>query len=230
MKIIASDFDGTLLIRNKLREGDLRSIKSFQDRGNLFGIVTGRSFHSLNKLIEGKLSPDFVIANNGSHILIRNEKAMTELVKFTLDKTKVARLINFYKPYFPVKIFTDKARSLDRLDEIMDREEILALAIYSDKNLDNPFDEDFSFHKSIGVIDVINKQVSKKTGIEFIKDFYGYDKEIYSIGDDLNDISFLEASRLSFTLNSVSEEEVLKVSNYKVENIEELIENIEKWT
>lgn len=229
MKIIASDFDGTIFIDYKLREGDLRSIESFQRSGNLFGIVTGRSFNSLNNLIEGKINPDFVIANNGAHILIKNEKTMEELLKVSLDKTKASRLIDFYKPYFPITIFTDKDRVLEKIEKIFPEEEILALAIYSDEILVNPFCEDFSFHKSIGVIDVINKGVSKKTGIDFIKDFYGYDKEIYSIGDDLNDISFLEASRLSFTLNYVKEKEVLRASNYRVSGIKDLIENIDRW-
>lgn len=95
--------------------------------------------------------------------------------------------------------------------------------------LENPFQEDLSFHKSIGVTDVINSAVSKQTGIEFIKDFYGFDKEIIAIGDDFNDIKFLEQTSLSFSLNYVEEKEVLDAVNFTVEGIRELIENIDEF-
>lgn len=229
MKLIASDFDGTIFIDGKIKIEDIKAIRDFQDKGNLFGLVTGRSYHSLLVLIEGKLAPDFVIANNGSHIFVKDGKKMTEILKYSLDQDKLRDVIDYYGRTYPIRIFTDKDRAVDRLEDLREDEEVLSLAIYSDHMLENPFQEDFSFHKSIGVIDVINSAVSKQTGIEFIKDFYGFDKEIIAIGDDFNDISFLEQTRLSFSLNYVKEKEVLDAVNFKVEGIRELIENIDKF-
>lgn len=229
MKLIASDFDGTIFIDEKIKTEDIEAIRDFQAKGNLFGLVTGRSYHSLLVLIEGKIGPDFVIANNGSHIFVKNGKEMTEILKYSLDKDKVRDVIDYYGTTFSTKLFTDKDRAVDDIRALREGEEILSLAIYSDHMLENPFQEDFSFHKSIGVIDVINSAVSKQTGIEFIKDFYGFDKEIIAIGDDFNDISFLEKTRLSFSLNYVKEQQVLDAVNFTVEGIRELIENIEKY-
>lgn len=229
MKLIASDFDGTIFIDGKIKTEDIKAIRDFQDKGNLFGLVTGRSYHSLLVLIEGKLAPDFVIANNGSHIFVKDGKNMTEILKYSLDKDKLRDVIDYYGRTYPIRLFTDKDRAVDKNSDLREGEEILSLAIYSDHMLENPFQEDFSFHKSIGVIDVINSAVSKQTGIEFIKDFYGFDKEIIAIGDDFNDISFLEQTRLSFSLNYVKEKEVLDAVNFKVEGIRELIENIDKF-
>lgn len=227
MKLIASDFDGTIFIDEKIKTEDIEAIRDFQDKGNLFGLVTGRTYHSLFVLIEGKIDPDFIIANNGSHIFVKNGTDMIEILKYSLDQDKLRDVIDYYGRTYPTKIFTDKDREVDRLEDLREGEEILSLAIYSDHILENPFQEDFSFHKSIGVIDVINSAVSKQTGIEFIKDFYGFDKEIIAIGDDFNDISFLEQTRLSFSLNYVKEKEVLDAVNFKVEGIRELIENID---
>ena len=227
MKLIASDFDGTIFIDGKIKTEDIKAIRDFQDKGNLFGLVTGRTYHSLFVLIEGKIDPDFIIANNGSHIFVKNGKDMTEILKYSLDQDKIRDVMDYYGRTYPTKIFTDKDREVDGLEDLREGEEILSLAIYSDHILENPFQEDFSFHKSIGVIDVINSAVSKQTGIEFIKDFYGFDKEIIAIGDDFNDISFLEQTRLSFSLNYVKEKEVLDAVNFKVEGIRELIENID---
>lgn len=227
MKLIASDFDGTIFIDEKIKTEDIEAIRDFQDKGNLFGLVTGRTYHSLFVLIEGKIDPDFIIANNGSHIFVKNGTDMIEILKYSLDQDKLRDVIDYYGRTYPTKIFTDKDREVGRLEDLREGEEILSLAIYSDHILENPFQEDFSFHKSIGVIDVINSAVSKQTGIEFIKDFYGFDKEIIAIGDDFNDISFLEQTRLSFSLNYVKEKEVLDAVNFKVEGIRELIENID---
>ena len=229
MKLIASDFDGTIFIDEKIKTEDIKAIRDFQDKGNLFGIVTGRTYHSLFVLIEGKIDPDFVIANNGSHIFVKNGKEMTEILKYSLDQDKIMDVIDFYGRKYPTRIFTDEDRAVDKMADLREGEEILSLAIYSDHILENPFQEDFSFHKSIGVIDVINSAVSKQTGIEFIKDFYGFDKEIIAIGDDFNDITFLEQTRLSFSLNYVKEKEVLDAVNFTVEGIRELIENIDDF-
>lgn len=229
MKLIASDFDGTIFIDGKIKTEDIEAIRDFQDKGNLFGIVTGRSYHSLLVLIEGKIDPDFVIANNGSHIFVKNGKKMTEILKYSLDKGKIRDVIDYYGSAYPTKIFTDMDRTVDKIDDLRDGEEILSLAIYSKHMLENPFQECFSYHKSLGVIDVINSAVSKQTGIEFIKDFYGFYKGIIAIGDDFNDIEFLEQTNLSFSLNYVKEKQVLDAVNFTVEGIRELIENIDKF-
>lgn len=226
MKLIASDFDGTIFIDEKIKTEDIRAIRDFQDNGNLFGFVTGRTYHSLFVLIGGKLAPDFVIANNGSHIFVKDGKDMTEILKYSLDKDKLRDVIDYYGRTYPTKLFTDKDRSVDRLEDLGEGEEILSLAIYSDHMLENPFQEDFSFHKSIGVIDVINSAVSKQTGIEFIKDFYGFDKEIIAIGDDFNDIEFLSNTSLSYSLDYVTNKEVRKVCNFSVRSVAELISNL----
>lgn len=229
MKLIASDFDGTIFIDEKIKTEDIKAIRDFQDKGNLFGIVTGRTYHSLFVLIEGKMDPDFVIANNGSHIFVKNGKDMTEVLKYSLDQDKIRDVIDFYGGKYQTRIFTDKDRAVEKIADLIEGEEILSLAIYSDNMLENPFQEDLSFHKSIGVTDVINSAVSKQTGIEFIKDFYGFDKEIIAIGDDFNDIKFLEQTSLSFSLNYVEEKEVLDAVNFTVEGIRELIENIDEF-
>lgn len=226
MKLIASDFDGTIFIDEKIKTEDIRAIRDFQDKGNLFGIVTGRTYHSLFVLIEGKIDPDFVIANNGSHIFVKNGKGMTEILKYSLDKDKIRDVIDFYGRKFPTRIFTDKDRAVDKISDLREGEEILSLAIYSDNMLENPFQEDLSFHKSIGVIDVINSAVSKQTGVEFIKDFYGFDKEIIAIGDDFNDIEFLSNTSLSYSLDYVTNEEVRKVCNFSVRSVAELLSNL----
>ena len=72
MKIIASDYDGTLNyggIDDKKRE----AIKKWRDYGNIFTIVSGRGPADALRIQEkDKLSIDYFIAANGALILNAN--------------------------------------------------------------------------------------------------------------------------------------------------------------
>lgn len=72
----------------------------------------------------------------------------------------------------------------------------MALAIYSDKEITNYFQDDFDFHYSIGVIDVVKKGINKQRGIDIIKKYYSINEEIIAIGDDYNDINFLKIRQI----------------------------------
>ena len=120
-------------------------------------------------------------------------------------------------------IFTENAKKelLSKVDE-----DIMALAIYSDDKIPNYFPEDFDFHYSIGVIDVVKKGINKQRGIDFIKDYYSFDREIIAIGDDYNDIDFLKNTPFSFTLDYVTNEAVRDVCKFSVKSMAALIENL----
>lgn len=120
-------------------------------------------------------------------------------------------------------IFTESAKEND-LKNI--NESIMALAIYSESQIPNHFPEEFDFHYSIGVIDVVKKGINKQRGIDFIKDFYSYDGEIIAIGDDYNDIDFLKNTPLSYTLDYVTNEAVREACNFSVSSVADLIENL----
>ena len=44
MKVLATDFDGTLFRDRTITPADLNAIRRFRRAGNRFGIVTGRHF------------------------------------------------------------------------------------------------------------------------------------------------------------------------------------------
>lgn len=69
MKIIASDYDGTLRQHDTVSAEDAESIRRWQKAGNLFGIITGRGLSSLQPLLRSHgVSCDFLITNNGAAI------------------------------------------------------------------------------------------------------------------------------------------------------------------
>ena len=69
MKIIASDYDGTLRRHHGIDQKDRDAVKKWRENGNLFGIVTGRDQPWINNFInEDKLEVDFLIIYNGTDI------------------------------------------------------------------------------------------------------------------------------------------------------------------
>lgn len=223
--ILASDFDGTIFIEGKISKKDIQAIRDFQATGNLFVLVTGRSFSSLFPLIENKIAPNAVIANNGGHIFVNNNGRLEEVFKAGIPLLKAKRFLEYYLKHIPneIAIFTEN-KKLKNLENI--NEEIMALAIYSDKEITNYFQDDFDFHYSYAVIDVVKKGINKQRGIEIIKKYYSINEEIIAIGDDYNDIDFLKNTPNSYTLDYVSNKDVRKVANFSVNSVAELIKNL----
>lgn len=57
MKILASDYDGTLRTEELVDINDIHAIQEFRKAGNVFGLVTGRSMESIQMEIEKIRSP-----------------------------------------------------------------------------------------------------------------------------------------------------------------------------
>lgn len=223
--ILASDFDGTIYIDFCISEKDIQAIRDFQEAGNLFAIVTGRSYASLYPLIEGKIDPDIIIANNGGHIFVKKNEKLIEIFTANISISKARKFLEFYDKKIDnqMAIFTETRKQFD-IESVTDP--IMALAIYSDTEIPNYFPEDFEFHYSIGVIDVVKKGINKQRGIEIIKKYYKFDGEIIAIGDDFNDIIFLKETPYSYTLDYVTKQKVRSAANYSVESIFHLINKL----
>ena len=90
MKIIASDFDGTLLHRqgneHVISQKDRDAIKKWRAGGNLFGIVTGRGSEMPKTVVNENLDIDFVITFNGAEIYDVSTTP-AKLLKRTLGQT-----------------------------------------------------------------------------------------------------------------------------------------------
>ena len=69
MKIIASDYDGTINYQGKVSDEDKAAIRRFRQAGNKFGIVTGRDAE-LSQWIrqENGFEIDFIISCTGAFI------------------------------------------------------------------------------------------------------------------------------------------------------------------
>ena len=87
MKLLASDFDGTLFFHSEkddMRIRDLKAIRKFQDEGNLFGICTG-----IIEPTRDRVNYDFYIVNSGAIILDKDKN----IIQKNVIKTEVAKKV-----------------------------------------------------------------------------------------------------------------------------------------
>lgn len=228
MKIIVSDFDGTL--SGKDFEENVKAINDFVRRGNLFIIATGRAMNTLaEELSMVDLDCEYYICNDGGVIFDRyfnvvyRKDIRQELVRpiyhllcdddnmietfidtshgYVTDTSKCANGI-IARPY-------DKEKALLTLDTILRKF------------------PDINGYISTNWLNLMDKNVSKKVAIDYLVDTYRYSTyEIYTLGDNINDFQMIEAYQ-GYTFED-SSEDLKSVAKGTIHSIKELIEMIEK--
>ena len=69
MKLLASDYDGTLRYEETVTEEDKEALKRWKEAGNLFVMDTGRSMQSAGMEADRNgIKPDYYITNNGGMV------------------------------------------------------------------------------------------------------------------------------------------------------------------
>ena len=78
MKLLASDYDGTLHFEDGYKQEDLEAIRAFQKQGNMFGLCSGRPLRNLWSLQSEALKFDFIIASSGASFATDPEHVLEE--------------------------------------------------------------------------------------------------------------------------------------------------------
>ena len=94
MKLLATDYDGTLKYASHIMPEDLEAIQDWKQAGNMFVIVTGRSMESIEQQVkENDLPVDYYVTNNGGMVFDKECLLiiwiwLPQLILFMLLKTK----------------------------------------------------------------------------------------------------------------------------------------------
>jgi len=217
MKILASDYDGTLKrVNGTVEKLDIEAIHTFREAGHKFGIVTGRSLDMLRRDF-GKFDVkiDFFVGTNGGIIA---DSDYNKIISFDIDFNKAMDFMEKYRNRHDVSLAMGNGYKTARLSWLEntpdftkfgvtgDYEEILESKIINSfvvglryPELRNQLIDEFAevygdymnFHKNMNIIDVSAKGVYKSTGLEHVKSIYKTE-ELYVIGDELNDIEMIK--------------------------------------
>lgn len=232
MKVIGSDFDGTITTGKTILDSTRKEIRKFRDAGNIFVIVTGRSVSKFKEGIK-KYNIDFfdyVICADGSIVLDKN---LNCIEKNTMNRNSVENVLNILLDEKNKQIILNTEENsyhiYDKRDFFNISESILSISLVFDSIKDrNSYSLDkidgLSVYSNNIFTDILANGISKATSILKLYSNINGD-ELYIIGDGENDICMLEIAENSYTFAS-SVEIVKKSAKYAYHSIDEILSEI----
>lgn len=192
MKLIASDFDGTLNRGGVISDRDRDAIAAWRADGNLFGIVTGRggefAQHATHDL---GLELDFIICSSGTMIFDGTPElkeiypAPEELVSPLEEEARAHGAERYGRARCDVDI-----EGFCQFSTLMKDDE--AARKYAEA-VNEKFPQVSAFQNG-RCVDIVKRGISKATGISRIAEMHGIsDDAIYTVGDSYNDLPMIEA-------------------------------------
>ncbi len=188
MKLLVSDFDGTLFRNWKITPEEIDAIKEWRNRCNLFAIATGRQWYDLMDREIGD-NVDYIIFANGAKIVDENRKL---IYKNGFDISlfdKILRIADNYEPNGCE--YTDDDRELHQMTVWFRN---LDEARVFKKGLEKEYGDILNIYENragIGM-DIVSAKATKAVGIYELAKMHNIKKEdIYTVGDSPNDLVML---------------------------------------
>lgn len=228
MKILASDFDNTLYIKNERElNKNILALKKYLSKGNLFCIITGRSYTSVKELLNKYQIPySYLICEDGAKLFNNLDYCIDTTL---LDITEVEKIQKVFSDNNIKCLLEDGYNITENKNDC-----IKVVATYSDRTLANKIVQELHektntySYVSTEHINVISNNTNKAIGLRKLIELENLSStEIYVIGDDINDYEMLK------TFNgAIMKKHHPKLSNlskkeyeYLYEYVEELINN-----
>lgn len=194
MKIIASDFDGTLYRNHLISDRDREAIRRWQAAGNLFGLVTGRGEEIREDAAELGVILDFTIAHNGAVILDRDGVLLRE------DSFDAAIAKDYYDFAYNESGFSFQYGKPET-DHLVGRKTQIELLLHNSEDaralceqINARFGDRLNSFTNGVWINTVAVGTSKASGIANFAALCGVSREnIFAVGDSYNDLSMLEA-------------------------------------
>lgn len=191
IKLLVSDFDNTFFDNNYYQ--NIKAVNNFVNQGNIFIIATGRHIQKLlNDIKDYDLKYNYIICNDGGIIFDNNLNVIyqkdipTSLIKPIVNLFKNDANIDYWYIDTGLSI-TTKINNLANglIAHFKSKEKAFILLNKLINNYKSIHGYISDYH-----INITEKTVTKQKGIELIaKKLKIKEKNIYTIGDNINDIS-----------------------------------------
>ncbi|MFA5603417.1 MAG: HAD-IIB family hydrolase [Bacilli bacterium] len=229
MKVLVSDFDETFFTDEYLE--NIERVNSFVDNGNMFIIATGRNIKQLKKDIDQYyIKFSYLICNDGAMIF---DKDLNLLNRIDIDlKTTKIILKELENDPNVNAVYIDNG--FEHVKEITINNNAV-LGKYNDQqiaidNMNKLMEKYNEIHGYISFnwINITNSQVSKGNAIKYLVDYLNLnEKDIYPIGDGINDISMVQMYN-GYYMKKNNCVELEKVGINSVNTVRDLMDIIEK--
>ena len=192
MKILASDFDDTLFVKDEsVLEKNILAIKDFVANGNIFCIITGRNYSYLkNDLNKYKILYSYLICCDGAKIFNNMDYCIDS---YLLKEEKINKCISILEKN-NCKYYLD-----DGYNETTNKNDcIKVVGIFDDKKQGEEVIEQLN---DIGVysylssehINIIDNSVNKLNSLKRLCNLEQLDlNNLYVIGNEINDLEMLK--------------------------------------
>lgn len=240
MKIICSDYDGTLN-HGGITEEKISAIKKWQEKGNLFCVVSGRQKEFYEELIKNRIPLDYLLACNGAVITDKdnnivsdircNEDIGNELVEFVFSLSCSFAFFcgdEFFRiknKAFPEEegIDYDKGRKLGSFNQISTACASFDEAAAVTEKIREKFGQFLNPLQNGTCIDIVPASMDKAQGIYKLLALAGGKKEdVIAVGDNVNDEAMIKEFYSYAMENGV--ESIKTLADRKTNGIVELIE------
>ncbi len=228
MKILASDFDGTLFVSDdKVFKNNIKMINEFRSKNNLFIIITGRGIESIKKeIIKNDIKYDYLICENGAMIFDDKDNILDSTY---LDKKDVLEIIKIIEEENLKYIFDTGINYLNNMD--MDLSKLACIYIDKTSTKDfiktkNKVDENTNTYNYISPnwINIVNKKVNKLVSLKKLLKIINQEDNIYTIGDAINDIDMIK--EFSGAIMKVHESVLDNLSNKQYSTVSDYIKEL----
>lgn len=242
MKIIASDYDGTLN-HGGIDDKKRNAIKEWRKKGNKFGIVSGRVADDLLMIYnKDKFEADFLLACNGAIILTTDGKILKETRCAGVDlKEFLDYLFSFGLTWASIQ--GDKKYVIDeddseRFDYEFTRKTLPEIPYFVQISVQLKNDEEsYKLTEKIKekyggflnplqngcCIDIVSSTMNKAQGLyDYLELVGGKYEDMITVGDNINDTHMIKEFRSYAMANGV--QSIKDIADYETESITELIE------
>lgn len=221
MRVLASDYDGTLRIEEKVTKADLEALARWREAGNLFVAVTGRSMESFTREIaENGFGCDYIIANNGGVIY---DGKMNRMQVNYMDFDRAMALIGYIRTlpcasyvindgYYRHRIVVNEQEEdlkYGKMPQEKNEAELLAsgkiaqivISLNDDAlsaeiiaHIHEAFSDCVVAYANRHCVDIVPRGISKAKGLAFVLADAGVSvQDAVTIGDSYNDLPMIEA-------------------------------------
>jgi Cof subfamily protein (haloacid dehalogenase superfamily) len=248
-KLFVTDLDGTLLENHRsISEENYRNVQKLSKHNYCFAIATGRGYDHIEFLRkEYEMQVDYYVLLNGALIIDKHNKLVKhEEIPFETVKALVAEfynkdwrihLANGFKSFKleeeEGQIVNPSNILIDSIEEVS-HEKISMIGIsyknddikYVDeicRKINNKYGHTLVAYRNVNYIDIVPKDCSKGSGVEYIKLREEIEHEnTFAIGDSWNDVSMFDSVKNSFTFKVV-EKELQDRATHIVDSVAECI-------
>lgn len=241
MKLLASDLDGTLLLKGekKLNTRIFKSLTGLKASDAQFSVASGRTYGELLRIFEDLKKDTYFIALDGA-LVVKNGESLygtpfsKEDLEFinNLDEFVLhGKYMSYVKSGYPYFIRKIKAQYNNHVTEIKDVSEIkdctFKLVLYKNFRIlkDIPFD---MVYKDNTLCEFVKNNTNKGLALKFVMDIVGATPEdTFAFGDSENDKEFLKLSQNSYAVKN-AKHEIRKLCKFYTDDIASTIDMLAK--